>query len=70
MKIRRATINDISKIVEMLADDELGKARENYQLPLPQEYIMAFEKIDVDHNQELSDIQQQLVKLKQNQCQT
>lgn len=53
MKFRKATINDISKIVEMIADDELGKTRENFRTPLPNEYYEAFENIDTDKNQEL-----------------
>ena len=53
MKFRTATRNDIAKIVEMIADDELGKTRENYQIPLPTEYLDAFENIDTDKNQEL-----------------
>ncbi|MCR9262994.1 MAG: GNAT family N-acetyltransferase [Flavobacteriaceae bacterium] len=53
MKFRKATQNDVAKIVEMIADDELGKTRENYQVPLPTEYLVAFEKIDADPNQEL-----------------
>lgn len=53
MNFRTATRNDIAKIVEMIADDELGKARENYQIPLPTEYLNAFENIDTDKNQEL-----------------
>lgn len=53
MKFRIATENDISKIVEMIADDELGKKRENFQSPLPKEYITAFKEINSDKNQEL-----------------
>ncbi len=53
MKFRKATKNDISTIVEMIADDELGKKRENFQIPLPQEYLTAFEEIHSDQNQEL-----------------
>ena len=53
MKFRKATKNDIVKIVEMIADDELGITRENYQIPLPTEYLAAFENIDSDQNQEL-----------------
>lgn len=53
MIFRIATENDISKIVEMIADDELGKNRENFQLPLPKEYITAFKEINSDKNQEL-----------------
>jgi GNAT superfamily N-acetyltransferase len=53
MKLRKATLNDISNIVEMIADDALGKQRENFQKPLPKNYLIAFEKIDLDQNQEL-----------------
>ena len=53
MKFRKAIINDISKIVEMIADDELGKTREDFRIPLPNEYYEAFENIDTDKNQEL-----------------
>ena len=53
MKFREATKNDLLQIVEMIADDELGKTRENYQIPLPLEYLNAFEKINSDENQEL-----------------
>lgn len=53
MKFRKATRNDVDKIVKMIADDELGKARENFQTPLPTEYFKAFDQIDGDQNQEL-----------------
>ncbi|WP_422860409.1 GNAT family N-acetyltransferase [Flagellimonas sp. S174] len=53
MKFRKATKNDLDKIVEMIADDKLGKTRENYQIPLPVEYLIAFENINTDPNQEL-----------------
>ena len=53
MKFRKATEKDIPIIVEMIADDELGKKRENFQIPLPSEYLKAFEKINSDENQEL-----------------
>lgn len=53
MKFRKATRNDVAKIVEMIADDELGKTRENYQIPLPTEYLTSFKNIDSDKNQEL-----------------
>jgi GNAT superfamily N-acetyltransferase len=53
MNFRKATINDISTIVQMIADDELGKRRENFKVPLPIEYLNAFEKINADQNQEL-----------------
>ncbi|RNC87870.1 MAG: GNAT family N-acetyltransferase [Winogradskyella sp.] len=53
MKFRKATNNDIPKIVGMIADDELGKTRENFQTPLPEEYHTAFQNINADQNQEL-----------------
>ena len=53
MKFRKATKKDISVIVEMIADDELGKDRENFHTPLPNEYMKAFERINSDENQEL-----------------
>jgi len=53
MNFRKATENDVSVIVEMIADDELGKKRENFQIPLHSEYLKAFEKINADENQEL-----------------
>ena len=55
MKInfRRARRDDISKIVEMLADDDLGSKREKFEEPLPKTYVSAFENINSDKNQEL-----------------
>lgn len=53
MNIRKAESNDLASIVEMIADDLLGKKRENFQVPLPKEYLDAFEKIQSDKNQEL-----------------
>ncbi|PWH84091.1 GNAT family N-acetyltransferase [Algibacter marinivivus] len=53
MIFRKATEKDLPQIIEMIADDELGKTRENYQTPLPKEYINAFKRIDSDENQEL-----------------
>ena len=49
---RKATEKDIYFIVEMIADDKLGKKRENFQKPLPQEYLNAFQNISADKNQE------------------
>lgn len=53
MIFRKATADDISAIVEMIADDKLGKERENFTNPLPEEYRLAFENIDSDNSQEL-----------------
>lgn len=51
---RRANSNDLTAIVSMLADDELGAGREDYQIPLPDSYVRAFDNIDKDKNQELT----------------
>ncbi len=53
MKIRKATKRDIETIVKLIADDELGKTREYFQVPLPKAYYNAFESINRDENQEL-----------------
>ena len=53
MIYRRATESDLPSIVEMMADDILGRKRENFQNPLPIEYLRAFKRIDADENQEL-----------------
>ncbi len=53
MTIRTAQKKDVSLIVQMIANDPLGKLREAYQEPLPQRYYEAFIKINDDPNQEL-----------------
>lgn len=53
MYFRKATKKDISDVVKMLADDDLGAKREKYSNPLPQTYMDAFDAIDSDPNQEL-----------------
>jgi len=53
MIFRKATQKDVTTIVKMLADDDLGKQRENYSIPLPKSYRDAFQRIDTDPNQEL-----------------
>jgi hypothetical protein len=53
MKFRKANKRDVDSIVALIADDELGKIRENFQVPLPKEYLVAFENINRDDNQEL-----------------
>ena len=50
---RKATIEDLPFIIQMIANDKLGSQREDYQIPLPQKYIQAFYHIDKDANQEL-----------------
>ncbi|WP_452224997.1 N-acetyltransferase family protein [Lacinutrix chionoecetis] len=50
---RKAAEKDLPLIIKMIADDELGKNRENFKNPLPNEYLKAFENINQDKNQEL-----------------
>ena len=53
IKIRLATYNDLSRIVEMLANDPLGKQREQFTTPLSKSYDQAFDAINKDPNNEL-----------------
>lgn len=53
MIFRKATIEDIPFIVEMLANDKLGRTRESYQDTLSENYSTAFQNISEDSNQEL-----------------
>jgi GNAT superfamily N-acetyltransferase len=53
LSFRAARRNDLPTILHMLANDPLGKSREILDDPLPQSYYDAFEKINVDKNQEL-----------------
>jgi ribosomal protein S18 acetylase RimI-like enzyme len=48
--IRRARRDDVGKIVAMLADDALGRARERIETPLPESYFQAFARLDADPN--------------------
>ena len=50
IKIRRATRQDVSEIVRLLSDNELGAKRERYQEPLPSKYYSAFDHINKDQN--------------------
>ncbi|MFK7933371.1 MAG: N-acetyltransferase family protein [Saprospiraceae bacterium] len=60
MNFRKATKEDLPKIVAMIADDELGKTREEFRIPLPQSYLLAFEEISNDKNQELIVVEDEL----------
>lgn len=53
MIFREAIEDDIPFLVEMIAQDKLGREREDYKIPLPQKYLDAFNKINLDPNQEL-----------------
>ena len=51
---RRAEAGDLPAIVAMLADDELGRTREDSRLPLARAYLQAFAAIEADPNQLLA----------------
>jgi GNAT superfamily N-acetyltransferase len=53
MILRDARRDDIPAIVRMLADDELGAARDQVVDPLPQAYYDAFDEIAADPNNRL-----------------
>ena len=50
---RVAAYADVSSIIRLLADDELGSLREKFEKPIPKSYYSAFELIDTDPNHEL-----------------
>lgn len=51
IRFRRAEVDDLVAIVALLADDGLGRGREDARLPLDQRYVAAFAAIDADPNQ-------------------
>jgi len=53
LTFRAAIEEDLPKLVEMLADDELGAQREDSSEPLNQSYVFAFSQIVSDPNNEL-----------------
>lgn len=59
MNFRRAIESDVEAIVQMIADDDLGKKREDFKSPLPDAYLVAFNKINADENQELIVVEDQ-----------
>lgn len=52
-RFRAATRGDMAAVVQLLADDPLGAAREQYTEPLPDAYHEAFAAIEADPNNEL-----------------
>lgn len=50
---RQAEQRDLVSLVNLLADDELGRSREDTSEPLNQKYLQVFEAIDDDPNNEL-----------------
>lgn len=54
LNFRRAVRDDLPQIVTMLADDELGRQREDPSTPVNRKYLDAFRAIDADSNQYLA----------------
>lgn len=54
ISFRRALGDDLPAIVALLANDDLGRGREDARLPLSQPYRDAFAAIEADPNQLLS----------------
>ncbi|MCC8399685.1 MAG: GNAT family N-acetyltransferase [Rickettsia endosymbiont of Culicoides impunctatus] len=50
---RKAKIEDLPRIIELLLEDDLGQTRESKSTELDKCYIKAFHKIDSDPNQYL-----------------
>ena len=55
---RTATLDDLPTLIAMIADDQLGQARDDARLPLDQRYIDAFAAIERDSNQMLVAVEQ------------
>ena len=53
MKIRRARREDLPAIVDLLADDALGRTREDSGPPLNASYTAAFDQIAADPHNDL-----------------
>ncbi len=53
MNFRKAKRRDVLTIMQMIADDPLGKTREELSNPLPDYYYQAFDTISKQDNQEL-----------------
>jgi len=54
LDFRRAIESDISNLVMLLADDDLGVKREDISIPLNQSYTDSFHSIEQDQNNELT----------------
>lgn len=53
LTVRKATLEDLPFIVQLLANDDLGQTREHHQENIESGYVKAFIKIDADPNQYL-----------------
>lgn len=54
LRFRNATRDDLTTLVQMLADDQLGSTREDLSSPINPRYLSAFESIRTDPNNELT----------------
>ena len=52
--MRRARVEDLPRMVELLANDPIGRHREHVSDPLPPSYRRAFDAIERDSNQLLA----------------
>lgn len=57
ISFRAAVMSDLTSIVAMLVDDELGRQREDASFPLNQKYLDSFAAIERDPNQFLAVVQ-------------
>lgn len=58
LRFRTATRDDLPTMVGLIADDQLGQARDDASLPLDQRYLDAFAAIERDANQILAVVEQ------------
>ncbi|HEY3147143.1 MAG TPA: GNAT family N-acetyltransferase [Dongiaceae bacterium] len=58
LTFRTATRNDLPAIIALIADDQLGQARDDASLPLDQRYLDGFAAIERDPNQMLVAVEQ------------
>ncbi|MEZ5833298.1 MAG: GNAT family N-acetyltransferase [Dongiaceae bacterium] len=58
LAFRSATHDDLPAIITLIADDQLGKARDDASLPLDRRYLDAFAAIMRDPNQMLVAVEQ------------
>lgn len=61
LDFRQARESDIPELVNLLADDDLGAAREDVSLPLNRRYPDAFRSIQRDPNNELTVVESNAV---------
>ena len=48
---RKANLNDLTQIIKLLIEDDLGQTRESLSSEIDPKYFNAFKKIDADSNQ-------------------